>query len=61
MFKKTVTFKYLHNHKGEKRTMAMEKIIECVPNFSVSEAKDKKTFDAIIDCFRDVEGVKHHD
>ena len=38
--------------------MAMEKIIECVPNFSVSEAKDKKTFDAIIDCFRDVEGVK---
>ncbi|MBC8627978.1 glutamate formimidoyltransferase [Firmicutes bacterium OM04-13BH] len=36
----------------------MEKIIECVPNFSVSEAKDKKTFDAIIDCFRDVEGVK---
>lgn len=58
MFKKTVTFKYLHNHKGEKRTMAMEKIIECVPNFSVSEAKDKKTFDAIIDCFRDVEGVK---
>ena len=58
VFKKTVTFKYLHNHKGEKRTMAMEKIIECVPNFSVSEAKDKKTFDAIIDCFRDVEGVK---
>ena len=38
--------------------MAMEKIIECVPNFSVSEAKDKITFDAIIDCFRDVEGVK---
>lgn len=38
--------------------MAMEKIIECVPNFSVSEAKDKATFDAIIDCFRDVEGVK---
>ena len=38
--------------------MAMEKIIECVPNFIVSEAKDKKTFDAIIDCFRDVEGVK---
>lgn len=38
--------------------MVMEKIIECVPNFSVSEAKDKKTFDAIIDCFRDVEGVK---
>ena len=38
--------------------MALEKIIECVPNFSVSEAKDKKTFDAIIDCFRDVEGVK---
>ena len=38
--------------------MAMEKIIECVPNFSVSEAKEKKTFDAIIDCFRDVEGVK---
>ena len=38
--------------------MTMEKIIECVPNFSVSEAKDKKTFDAIIDCFRDVEGVK---
>lgn len=38
--------------------MAMEKIIECVPNFSVSEAKDKKTFDAIIDCFREVEGVK---
>ena len=38
--------------------MAMEKIIECVPNFSVSEAKDKKTFGAIIDCFRDVEGVK---
>lgn len=38
--------------------MAMEKIIECVPNFSVSEAKDKKTFDAIIDCFRDIEGVK---
>ena len=38
--------------------MAMEKIIECVPNFSVSEAKDKKTFDAIIDCFRDVQGVK---
>ncbi|WP_461821950.1 glutamate formimidoyltransferase [Blautia stercoris] len=38
--------------------MAMEKIIECVPNFSVSEAKDKKTFDAIIDCFRGVEGVK---
>ena len=38
--------------------MAMEKIIECVPNFSVSEAKDKKTFDAIIDCFRDGEGVK---
>ena len=38
--------------------MAMEKIIACVPNFSVSEAKDKKTFDAIIDCFRDVEGVK---
>lgn len=38
--------------------MAMGKIIECVPNFSVSEAKDKKTFDAIIDCFRDVEGVK---
>ena len=38
--------------------MAMEKIIECVPNFSVSEAKDKKTFDAIINCFRDVEGVK---
>ena len=38
--------------------MAMEKIIECVPNFSVSEEKDKKTFDAIIDCFRDVEGVK---
>lgn len=38
--------------------MAMEKIIECVPNFSVSEAKDKKIFDAIIDCFRDVEGVK---
>ena len=38
--------------------MAMEKIIECVPNFSVSEAKDKKTFDAIIDRFRDVEGVK---
>lgn len=38
--------------------MAMEKIIECVPNFSVSEAKDKKTFDAIIDCFRNVEGVK---
>lgn len=38
--------------------MAMEKIIECVPNFSVSEAKDKKTFDAVIDCFRDVEGVK---
>lgn len=38
--------------------MAMEKIIECVPNFSVSEAKNKKTFDAIIDCFRDVEGVK---
>ena len=38
--------------------MAMEKIIECVPNFSVSEAKDKKTFDAIIDCFHDVEGVK---
>lgn len=38
--------------------MAMEKNIECVPNFSVSEAKDKKTFDAIIDCFRDVEGVK---
>lgn len=36
----------------------MEKIIECVPNFSVSEAKDKATFDAIIDCFRDVEGVK---
>ncbi len=29
--------------------MAMEKIIECVPNFSVSEAKDKKTFDAIIE------------
>lgn len=38
--------------------MAMEKIIECVPNFSVSEAKDKTTFDAIIDCFRNVEGVK---
>lgn len=38
--------------------MAMEKIIECVPNFSVSEAKDKATYDAIVNCFRNVEGVK---
>ena len=34
----------------------MEKIIECVPNFS--EGRDKEKIEKIVDCFRNVEGVK---
>ncbi len=34
----------------------MNKIIECVPNFS--EGRDKEKIEKIVDCFRNVEGVK---
>ena len=34
----------------------MEKIIECVPNFS--EGRDKEKVEKIVDCFRGIEGVK---
>ena len=34
----------------------MDKIIECVPNFS--EGRDKEKIEKIVDCFRNVEGVK---
>ncbi|MCL2255264.1 MAG: glutamate formimidoyltransferase [Firmicutes bacterium] len=34
----------------------MQKIIQCVPNFS--EGRDKKKVEKIIDCFRNAEGVK---
>ena len=33
----------------------MEKIIECVPNFS--EGRDKEKVEKIVDCFRGIEGV----
>ena len=34
----------------------MNKIIECVPNFS--EGRDKEKIEKIVDCFRNVDGVK---
>ena len=34
----------------------MNKIIECVPNFS--EGRDLKKLEQILDCFRGREGVK---
>lgn len=34
----------------------MKQIIECVPNFS--EGRDKQKIEKIVDCFRDVNGVK---
>ena len=34
----------------------MNKIIECVPNFS--EGRDKEKIEKIVDCFRNIEGVK---
>ena len=34
----------------------MERIIECVPNFS--EGRDKEKLEKIVDCFRNREGVK---
>ena len=34
----------------------MDKINECVPNFS--EGRDKEKIEKIVDCFRNVEGVK---
>lgn len=34
----------------------MDRILECVPNFS--EARDKAKVEKIVDCFRSVEGVK---
>ncbi len=33
----------------------MERIIECVPNFS--EGRDKEKLEKIVDCFRNREGV----
>ena len=41
---------------GNKENNIMNKIIECVPNFS--EGRDKEKIEKIVDCFRNVDGVK---
>ena len=47
---------YAAGKKGSRMEFSMAKLVECIPNFSVSKEKDPVTFQALVDTANSVPG-----